>query len=82
MLPIWQTDEIIKSLSDEVRIIGRKKYDKDFKLQLVNEHNENGFSYWKLSKIYGVKPSIIRRWGHIYDVDTYSITNPPKRSKS
>ena len=47
--------------------MGRKKYDKDFKLQLVNEHNENGVSYWKLSKIYGVEPSIIRRWGHIYD---------------
>ena len=47
--------------------MGRKKYDKDFKLQLVKEHNENGVSYWKLSKIYGVEASIIRRWGHIYD---------------
>ena len=53
--------------------MGRKKYDKDFKLQLVNEHNENGVSYWKLSKIYGVEPSIIRRWGiftmHLVKVD-------------
>ena len=47
--------------------MGRKKNDKDFKLQLVKEHNENGVSYWKLSKIYGVEASIIRRWGHIYD---------------
>ncbi len=47
--------------------MGRKKYDKDFKLQLVKEHNENGVSYWKLSKIYGVEASINRRWGHIYD---------------
>ena len=47
--------------------MARKKYDKDFKIKLVKEHNENGVSFWKLSKIYGVEASIIRRWGHIYD---------------
>ena len=41
--------------------MARKKYDKDFKIKLVKEHNENGVSFWKLSKIYGVEASIIRR---------------------
>ena len=39
-----------------------QRYDKDTK-----EHNDNEVTYWKLSKIYEVEASIIRRWGHIYD---------------
>ena len=47
--------------------MSRKKYSKEFKLQLINEHNENGISYWKLGKEYGIEASIIRRWGYVYD---------------
>ena len=47
--------------------MSRKKYSKEFKLKLLNEHKENGISYWKLSKDYGIEASIIRRWGYAYD---------------
>lgn len=47
--------------------MSRKKYSKEFKLQLINEHNENDISYWKLGKDYGIEASIIRRWGYVYD---------------
>lgn len=47
--------------------MSRKKYSKELKLQLLKEHIENGVSYWKLGKDYGIEASIIRRWGYIYD---------------
>lgn len=47
--------------------MSRKKYSKEFKLQLIKEHRENGISYWKLGKDYGIEASIIRRWGYVYD---------------
>ena len=34
--------------------MSRKKYSKEFKLQLINEHMENGISYWKLGKDNGI----------------------------
>ena len=30
-------------------------------------HLEDGISYWKLGKEYGIEASIIRRWGHKYE---------------
>lgn len=47
--------------------MSRKKYSKEFKLKLVNEHLEEGTSYWKLSKDYGIEASIIRRWGDAFN---------------
>ena len=46
--------------------MSRNKYSKEFKLQLLKEHNEKSISYWKLGKIYGIEASIIRRWGYAY----------------
>lgn len=43
--------------------MSRKKYSKEFKLKLIEEHVNEGRSYWKLSKDYGIEASIIRRWG-------------------
>lgn len=37
------------------------------KLELVKKHLEDGISYWKLGKEYGIEASIIRRWGHKYE---------------
>lgn len=45
----------------------RKKYSKEFKLKLVKEHLEEGISYWRLGKNYGIEASIIRRWGDALD---------------
>jgi len=47
--------------------MSRKKYSKEFKLKLVKEHLEEGTSYWRLSKDYGIEASIIRRWGDAFD---------------
>ena len=46
--------------------MSRKKFSKEFKLKLLKEHDENGISYWKLGKEYGIEASIIRRWGYVY----------------
>ena len=68
MLPIWQTMEISKNLSYEEHIfMSRKQYSKELKLELVKKHLEDGISYWKLGKEYGIEASIIRRWGHKYE---------------
>lgn len=48
--------------------MSRNKYSKEFKLQLLKEHNENAISYWKLGKMHGIEASIIRRWGYAFDV--------------
>ena len=48
--------------------MSRKKYSKELKLQLLKEHIDNGISYWKLGKDYGIEASIIRRWGYVYDI--------------
>ena len=40
---------------------------KELKLELVKKHLEDGISYWKLGKEYGIEASIIRRWGHKYE---------------
>lgn len=47
--------------------MSRKKYSKEFKLKLIEEHVNEGRSYWKLSKDYGIEASIIRRWGDAFD---------------
>lgn len=47
--------------------MSRKKYSKEFKLELLKEHREKGISYWKLGKLHGIEASIIRRWGYAYD---------------
>ncbi len=47
--------------------MSRKKYSKEFKLKLLREHTDQGVSFWKLSKTYGIEASIIRRWWHSYD---------------
>ena len=47
--------------------MSRKQYSKELKLELVKKHLEDGISYWKLGKEYGMEASIIRRWGHKYE---------------
>ena len=47
--------------------MSRKKYSKEFKLELLKEHHKKGISYWKLGKLHGIEASIIRRWGYAYD---------------
>ena len=49
--------------------MSRKQYSKELKLELVKKHLEDGISYWKLGKEYGIEASIIRRWGHKYETD-------------
>ena len=51
--------------------MARKQYSKELKLELVKKHLEDGISYWKLGKEYGIEASIIRRWGHKYE--TYFV---------
>lgn len=48
--------------------MSRKQYNKELKLKLVRQHLEEGVSYWKLGKEYGIEASIIRRWGQKYKV--------------
>ena len=47
--------------------MSRKQYSKELKLELVKKHLEDGISYWKFGKEYGIEASIIRRWGHKYE---------------
>ena len=47
--------------------MSRKQYSKELKPELVKKHLEDGISYWKLGKEYGIEASIIRRWGHKYE---------------
>ena len=47
--------------------MSRMKYTKEFKLELLKEHNEQGVSFWSLGKQYNIDESIIRRWWHAYD---------------
>ena len=47
--------------------MSNKQYSKELKLELVKKHLEDGISYWKLGKEYGIEASIIRRWGHKYE---------------
>lgn len=47
--------------------MSRKQYSKELKLELVKKHLEDGISYWKLGKEYGIEASIILRWGHKYE---------------
>ena len=47
--------------------MSKKQYSKELKLELVKKHLEDGISYWKLGKEYGMEASIIRRWGHKYE---------------
>ena len=47
--------------------MSKKQYSKELKLELVKKHLEDGISYWKLGKEYGIEDSIIRRWGHKYE---------------
>ena len=47
--------------------MSRKQYSKELKLKLVKQHIEEGISYWKLGKEYGIEASIIRRWGKKYE---------------
>ena len=47
--------------------MSRKQYSKELKLELVKKHLEDGISYWKLGKEYGIESSIIRRGGYKYE---------------
>ena len=47
--------------------MSKKQYSKELKLELVKKHLEDGISYLKLGKEYGIEASIIRRWGHKYE---------------
>ena len=47
--------------------MSKKQYSKELKLELVKKHLEDGISYWKLGKEYGIEASIIRRCGHKYE---------------
>ena len=52
--------EISKNLSYEEHIfMSRKQYSKKLKLELVKKHLEDGISYWKLGKEYGIEASIV-----------------------
>ena len=44
-----------------------QKYTKEFKLEILKEHKEQGVSFYKLGKNYNIEPSIIRRWWHVYN---------------
>ena len=44
-----------------------RKYSKEFKLEILRKHKEQGVSFYKLGKNYNIEPSIIRRWWHNYD---------------
>ena len=58
----------IQNLSyEEYIFMSRKQYSKELKLKLVKQHLEDGVSYWKLGKEYGIEASIIRRWGQKYE---------------
>lgn len=63
--------------------MSRKQYSKELKLELVKKHLEDGISYWKLGKEYGIEASIIRRWGYKYEtfgedgLDEYYGSNVP-----
>ena len=35
--------------------MSRKQYSKELKLELVKKHLEDGISYWKLGKEYGIE---------------------------
>ena len=39
--------------------MSRKKFTKEFKLKLLKGHDEQGVSFWKLGKQYGIEASII-----------------------
>ena len=43
--------------------MSRKKYSKEFKLKLVKEHLEEGISYWRLGKNYGIEASVYSKMG-------------------
>ena len=45
----------------------RKVYAKEFKLQIVREHFDNGVSYYKLGKDNDLNPTIVRDWCRAYD---------------
>ena len=47
--------------------MSRRKYTKEFKLKVLKEHEEQGVSFWRLGKTYGIEASIIRRWWHVFD---------------
>ena len=47
--------------------MSKKQYSKELKIKLVKQHIEDGVSYWKLGKEYGIEASIIRRWGKKYE---------------
>ena len=47
--------------------MSKKQYSKELKLELVKQHIEEGVSYLKLGKEYGIEASIIRRWGQKYE---------------
>lgn len=58
----------IQKLSYEEHIfMSKKQYSSELKLELVKKHFEEGISYWKLGKDYGIEASIIRRWGQKYE---------------
>ena len=67
MLPIWWTLEISKIHYVRSIIMSRKIFTNEFKQKLLKEHDEQGVSFWKLGKQYGIEASIIRRWWHSYD---------------
>ncbi|EEP27623.1 hypothetical protein GCWU000342_02320, partial [Shuttleworthella satelles DSM 14600] len=48
-------------------VMSRRKYTKEFKLKVLKEHEEQGVSFWRLGKTYGIEASIIRRWWHVFD---------------
>lgn len=47
--------------------MSKKRYTKEFKLKVLQEHEEKGVSFWKLGKTYGIEASIIRGWWHAFD---------------
>lgn len=47
--------------------MSKKQYSKELKIEIVKKHIEDGISYLKLGKDYGIEASIIRRWGHKYE---------------
>ena len=46
----------------------KRKFSKEFKLSILREHDEDGTSFYKLSKKYGIEASCLRRWSYNLNV--------------
>ena len=58
----------IQKLSYEEHIMSKKKsYSKEFKLEMLRKHDEEGISFYKLEKENNLSFGMIRNWKSIYE---------------